>query len=287
MCKKHFFTLVIIIALSLFNSIASADTSEKCKKGPFGVFFALHMEAGMYTPGLQHQEQYWPRLVRVVSIADQFDAKLTLLFNPQWAEFILADNNRYHMVKEWQDNGHEVGLHYHLVTHNDWCGYTNRSDSLYVESSHYQGTVQKMMDLMNQLAAPEPILTACNGPDIVTKIFPFTFPVSPGFIEEIDFPNDIIYDIDGIYDGRISPAQFEFNGRVRYHLRHGVAISESDIAERMEEIASARPDEIIGLVTHESDYDPELVQGVFQYLLDRKIQVHTVRQIMDRFLELR
>ena len=284
MCKKIAFTITACTFLFLCSTAISATASCRSKIGPFGVFFAMHMEVGMQKPEFQHQEQYWPRLAQMIAIANRYDAKVTLLFNPQWAVYILMDQNRYDAIKDWQSQGHEVGLHYHLVTHGDWCGFTNRKDSVYTDSPFYRGTVADMMQIMNQLADPEPVLTACSGGDIATKPFPDCKPVSSCFIDEIDFPNEIIYDIDGIYDGRISPIQFQFNGKARYHLRHGVAMQKSDIQERLNEIDSAECDEIIGFVTHESDYDPELLKEVFQYLKARQFGVQTVRHIMMNYL---
>ncbi len=285
MGSKTAFTMIACTLLVLCCTALSASALNGSKRGPFGVFYAMHMEAGIQKPEFQHQEQYWPRLVQMISIANRYKAKTTLLFNPQWAMYILMDQTRYDTVKEWQNQGHEVGLHYHMVTHNDWCGYTNRNDPVYTDSPFYRGSVADMMQVMKQLADPEPILSACSGGDIATKPFPDCKPVAPCYIDEIDFPNEIIYDIDGIYDGRISPIQFEFNGKVRYHLRHGVAMKPSDIEERLDEIDSAACDEIIGFVTHESDYDPQLLKEVFQYLNARHIRVQTVRHIMVNYLK--
>lgn len=287
MVGKNAFIIVACTLLLLCSTALSANASGKFKEGPFGIFFAMHMEVGVQKPEFLHQEQYWPRLAQMIAIANRYDAKVTLLFNPQWAMYILMDQKRFDMVKGWQRQGHEVGLHYHLVTHNDWCGYTNRKDSVYTDSPFYQGNVADMMQVMNQLADPEPILSACCGGDIATMAFPYCKPVPPGLIDEIDFPNEIIYDIDGIYDGRISPIEFEFKGKARYHLRHGVAIQKSDIKERLDEIDSAASDEIVGFVTHESDYDPQLLEAVFQYLKARQLRVQTVRRIMKRYLEYR
>jgi hypothetical protein len=285
MCRKKAFTIAACTLLFLCSAAISANASGKSKTGPFGVFFAMHMEVGTQKPEFLHQEQYWPRVVQMISISNRYDAKITLLFNPQWATYILMDQNRFDMVKKWQRQGHEIGLHYHLVTHNDWCGYTNRNDAVYIDSPYYQGNVADMMQILKQLAAPEPVLTGCCGGDIATKSFPYCKPVPPGLIDEIDFPNEIIYDIDGIFDGRTNPIQFEFNGKARYHLRHGIAIEKSDIEERLNEMDSAECDEIVGFVTHESDYDPQLLKEVFQYLKERQIHIQTVRHIMKNYLE--
>jgi hypothetical protein len=87
-------------------------------------FFAVHCEAGTQGPPLKWQEAHWPALVR---------------FNPQWAEYILKDAQRLQRVKGWQNNGHEIALHYHMVRHGDWCGYTNREE--WKRDPRYRGTV--------------------------------------------------------------------------------------------------------------------------------------------------
>ena len=51
-------------------------------------------------------------------------------FNPQWAEYILEDSNRINLLKHWQSQNYEIGIHHQGYDHGDWNGYTicNYSD---------------------------------------------------------------------------------------------------------------------------------------------------------------
>lgn len=272
----------ILLSLSLFclsNSFA-ADT-----KKPFAVFYAVHMEAGIRS-NYEYQKRYWPRLIELVKVADKYNVKLTLLFNPQWAEYIFEDENKRDIVKAWQVNGHEVGLHYHLVTHNDWNGYTNRRDLM--AAPFYRGNVEDMMKLINRLAAPYKIVTACCGLDIATEVIPTRsggVPVASRFIDEIDFPDEIIYDIDGFHDGVTTPLEFIFRDKKRYHLRH-LPVSTPEYTEKaIVDIRTAVSDEIVGIVTHENDYNLTLLERIFRYCNQNKIQIRPVHEIMDTYLK--
>lgn len=271
------FILMSQSLLCLSNAFA-ADT-----KKPSGVFYAVHMEAGIRS-NYEYQKRYWPRLKKLVEVADKDNVKLTLLFNPQWAEYILENENKLDIVKAWQINGHEVGLHYHLVTHHDWNGYTNREELM--AAPFYRGNVKKMMKLINMLAAPYKIETACCGLDIATEVNPTKsggVPVASRFIDEIDFPDEIIYDIDGFHDGVTKPIEFIFRGKKRYHLRHLPVLTIEYSEKAIGKIKTANSDEIVGFATHENDYNLTIIEKIFRYCKENKIQILPVHKIMEDY----
>lgn len=276
--------ILILLSLSLFYS-RNAFTANT--KKPFAIFYAVHMEAQPRS-NYEYQKKYWPRLIELVKFADNYNMKLTLLFNPQWAEYILEDKNKFNLIKAWQANGHEVGLHYHLVTHNDWNGYTNRKEL--TTAPIYRGTVKEMMKLITMLASPYKVESACCGLDIATEVNPTKsggFPVASRFIDEIDFPEEIIYDIDGFHDGTTKPLEFIFRGKKRYHLRHLPVITSEYTERALSDIKMANSDEIVGIVTHESDYNLAGIEKIFRYCKENKIQIQTVHKIMEDYLKTR
>ena len=284
--KISIILFAILYSLLLIRAIINlTEDAFASNKGPFAVFYAVHMEAGIRT-NYNHQEIYWPRLVNLVVLANKYETKLTLLFNPQWAEYILKDREKYNLVKKWQANGHEIGLHYHLVTHGDWCGYTNRKE--FKDAPFYRGTVKEMMRLINKLAAPYKVVSACCGLDIATEVNPAKsggMTVASRFIDEIDFPDEIIYDIDGFHDGVTKPLSFIFKNKKRYHLRHMPIMTKEGIAEAMKEIEEANPEQIVGIVTHEQDYNPMALKEIFESLSKKGIKIKSVSQIMDSYLK--
>ena len=66
---------------------------------PFSTFLAIHFEVGGNTRNLEHQRSHWPTAVNLEKLADQYNAKLSLQFNPQWAEYILQDHDKYNLLK--------------------------------------------------------------------------------------------------------------------------------------------------------------------------------------------
>ncbi|MBI5394145.1 MAG: hypothetical protein HZA91_02485, partial [Verrucomicrobia bacterium] len=251
----------------------AATGTESPKGGTPATFFAVHCEAGTANPVM------WDALTRFVAMADRYGAKLTLMFNPQWAEFICPDKERFERVKTWQKAGHEVAVHYHNVVHGGWNGYTNRKDERYTCDSRYRGTVPEMMKLLQALAAPDTLLTMCMGPDARWDS------LSEVEIDEPDYPDGILYDVDGMDVGLTPLMKTKFKGRDLFHLKHHF-FAPDHRAEHLdkikEEFRHAKPDEVLGVVTHEGDFarSPEFIEQWFQFCRDNKANIRTVREIV-------
>lgn len=269
---------------------------------PSATFFAVHLEAGLRLksgpgedgspvkwgpPGgtpLKWQKTFWPHLIRFVETADKYNAKLTLLFHPQWAEYILEDENRLKIVKEWQKNGHEIGLHYHDVKHGDWCGYTNRAE--YKEKPTYRGTVRQMMEFLNKLASPEKVVTACIGP--IEALAGKQPEGSERPVDEIDYPDEIICNVNGFTDALIVPYKFMYKGKDRWQLRHAYTAGQRELNKAKNEFMLAtKPNEVFGFVTHEFNFaqDPGFVEEWFRFVSEHKLKIRTVSDIISEYLK--
>lgn len=271
--------IVPIIAFVVLSYIGCVDLKAESEgKGPFAGFFAVHMEAAELSQG-KYQEKQWPNLVKLVEMADRYNAKLTLMFNPQWAEYISKDNNKLNLVKNWQENGHEIALHYHNISHRDWNGYTNRKDVKYTQDPRYRGTVEDMMKLVNKLAEPEEILTTTMGPDIRGD------DTSVMEIDETDYPDGIIYDTEGFDIGISKLKRTRYKGREIYHLKHCLITLDRPPKKIKQESVKAGPDDVVGVVTHEINFgaSPDLIEEWFKFCQDRKIDIKTVREIAARY----
>lgn len=272
--------LFALMFVCLFTYCVSSQEHQQDKKKPFGVFFAIHLEAGELSKG-RYQERIWPKLVNLVKMADKYNAKLTLMFNPQWAEFILEDKEKFNLVKKWQKNGHEIALHYHNIYHGDWNGYTNREDEKYTKEARYRGKVKEMMKLMEKLAKPDKILTMCMGPEKQAdnrKVIE---------IDEIDYPDGIIYDIDAFNVGLSQVLRTKFKNRTILHLKHHFfAPHREEHFERVKkEFQEAKPYEVLGVVTHGSDFarDPEFFKKWFEFVKKNGAKIRTVREIIKDY----
>jgi hypothetical protein len=279
----------IILIAGIIGGSGCIEEAEK-ELRPLATFFAVHMEArAVGIKGMAHlewQERHWPHLITLVEMADKYDAKLTLEFNPQWAEYILADESRLELTKEWQDNGHEIALHYHTIWHQDWCGYTNRDDGEYTAHPGYRGAVPQMMELLNKLASPEKVVTSCIGTNEWSAKRPIEGEVP---VDEVDFPDQIIYDMGGYTDGLMVPYEFMYAGEKRWHLRHHYLFAKRGHLEASkEEFESAtRPDEVMGVVIHEFNVPqgPDLIEEWFKFVSEHGFRIRTVSDIMSEYRE--
>lgn len=67
----------------------------------------------------------WLYLNELVALSDEYEVKLTLSFPPGWAEYILEDEDRLKLLREWELSGYEIAAHHHGASHATWDGYTN------------------------------------------------------------------------------------------------------------------------------------------------------------------
>jgi sugar phosphate isomerase/epimerase len=236
-------------------------------------FFAVHCEPQAANPAM------WEALTRFIAMADRYNAKLTLMFNPQWAEFVCGGEARFACLKAWQKAGHEVAVHYHNVVHGGWNGYTNRKDDRYTQDPRYRGTVPEMMKLLEKLAVPDRMLTMCMGPDArwdsLTEVE----------IDEPDYPDGLLYDVDGMDVGLTPLMKTKFKGRDLFHLKHHFFApgTRAKHFERIkEEFRRAKPNEVLGVVTHETDFarSPEFFEQWFRFCHQNKASIKTVRDIV-------
>jgi hypothetical protein len=239
-------------------------------------FFAVHCEPQAASPVM------WDALARFVAMADRYGAKLTLMFNPQWAQFVCGDEARFARLKTWQKAGHEIAVHYHNVVHGGWNGYTNRKDDRYTQDARYRGTVPEMMKLLQKLAAPDTMLTVCMGPDARWDS------LSEVEIDEPDYPDGITYDVDGMNVGLTRLMKTKFKGRDLFHLKHHF-FAPGHRAEHLEKIKeefrSAKSGDVLGVVTHEADFarSPEFIERWFQFCQENKTSIRTVREIIKSY----
>ena len=235
---------------------------------PYGSFLVIHFEVGGDTKNLEYQKVYWPSAINLVDLANQYDVKLTLQFNPQWPEYILNDQNKLNLLKKWQQHGHEVGLHHHGYDHGDWNGYTNRPRK--EDDSRFRGTARDMMKLMGQLIQPYQLLSGT-----ITD-------------EEFDYSEDIKYDTEGILfiHARSKPKQVTL-GRNNKVIQVGMALlsCEGDIESFKREYQKLKENEVFGVVTHEKDFakNPVIIEEWLRFIKSEGARITTVSQLIAKY----
>ncbi|UCG68944.1 MAG: hypothetical protein JSV09_14325 [Thermoplasmata archaeon] len=235
---------------------------------PFATFLAAHFEVGGDSKSLKYQEAFWPSAIDFVDLAHEYNAHLTLQFNPQWPEYVLKDQRKLNMLRGWQRHGHEVGLQHHGYDHGDWNGYTNRPEK--EDDSRFRGNVRDMMKLMRQFVHP--------------------YQISSGTItdEEFDFPQGIKYDTEGIqiYHARSEPKRVTLGGNNKViQVGMGFLSCEGDVGSFKEEYRKSKGNEIFGVVTHEKDFvkNPTIIEEWLDFVRSRGKTIKTVKDIITMY----
>lgn len=259
-------------------------------RGPYATFLCIHLEPGGATPGgVSWQEYYWPYVMQIVALADNYNAKLTLHMSPQYAEYVLQDAARINIVRGWQKNGHEIGLHHHLPKHQGvWDGYTDNVELVgkKIKNVEYRGSLENMMALVREVAAPESVLSASVGP-----LEEYQDIDSPTFTE---WPLGIRYHAFGVIDGSVSrPVENIIRGsRVKVVLHHYLYFGSSpqqplgQLPAVQSQFLGAKSDEIVGVNLHDLDYPKDsgaIMRSWLEFLKGKNCSVRTLSDILSRY----
>lgn len=226
--------------------------APQLRADPYAVF-VVHCEPGNADPNSFLQ------LRDMVVAADQHQVKLTIDFTPPWAEMILGHEGFLASVTQWDDAGHEIGVHHHPYwisetrgTH--WDGYTNTAQSEISPSNptDYLGNMDDYLDLLNQLPG-----TRTSG----------TLGINYGQ-DALDWPPDLLYSAEGHEFSDIvgQPEMVEYAGHVVWQMSHGLFWNATP-----DQLHGAYdgvvPGDIVAVVTHVSNYEesPQNALAVHNY----------------------
>lgn len=273
--------IIILVSLCLLTGCAKnvlnhnlSNDEIQPSNTPY-YFVAIHNEAlpdPLY-PEVTLEKSYIT-LKEIIAKADSFNIKLTLMFTPQWVDYINSDNNRLEDLKKWKLKGHEIAAHHHAIKHPNWDGYTNmtkdeaitlreklRKDHM---SEEYLGT---MDDYINKLQEINPFINSgCVG-------------------KFIDMPDNFIYDTcSGVGNTGYTKqklldedpkkgineyiSSFIINGIERKYLAHAQITTEDRLLEAKEIINSMDPTGVYGAVAHSIKNNPATNQGDAIYILE-------------------
>ena len=136
--------------------------------------------------------------------------------------------------------------------------------------------------LQTPSAAPDKVLAACCGIDVASAEVPHSASAE-AIVDPTDFADEIVYDVDGLFDGLAKPMPFTFKGKERFHLRHHfLNPRQPQTLEGIKaEFARAKPGEVLGVVTHEMDFAraPAFIEEWFKFVRAQGVRAQTVRDI--------
>jgi len=94
--------------------------------GP-GSYYFIAVQNGSYNfkGGAEQLAESYKALQGMVKLADAQNARLTLLFSPQYAVYISSDPARLAELEGWKKTGHEIGAYHQGPETRAWDGYSD------------------------------------------------------------------------------------------------------------------------------------------------------------------
>lgn len=238
-------------------------------------FIAIHNEAlpdPLY-PEITLKNSYIT-LKEIIAKADNYNIKLTLMFNPQWVDYIKLEADRLEDLEKWKLSGHEIAAHHHAIKHPNWNGYTNmpeheaiilreklRKDHV---SEEYLGT---MDDYVNKLQEINPFISSgCIG-KFIDMPDNFIYDTCSG-VGNAGYPEQKLLDEDPKKGINEYISNFIINGIERKYLAHAQITTEESLSKAKEIIASMNSAEVYGAVAHSIKNNPATSQGDAIYILE-------------------
>lgn len=226
---------------------------------------------------------------KLVQKADDYGFHLTLAFNPQWAEYILLDNLKINIVKQWQESGHEVAFHHHSISHPDWNGYSNKLNAEN-DPIPFLGNVDAGLNFVRRLAEPTDVTTAMIGG------LPIDMPQSyEDTTQALILAGGNQYDSFEKYGElrSLKPSKVVKNNGskvIRVAHRQLTTISNDfTIEEALEtfktEYNNMQPDDIYGIVFHCYDYHEaeDTYNKWFEFIKNKGDSIKTINEVISDY----
>ena len=247
-----------------------------------GAFVAVHLEVSTR----QRIRQLWPLLEELIALANEYNARLTLMFSPQWARYAL-ENDLQGKVLEWERSGHEVALHHHGPSHAFFDGYTNRPDLIQDPSAYrfrttYQGTMDDLMEMMARLSARGIVSVGMTDQEYdwhpqlqyhATKSDPEAGPS----------PEDLLSVPHRVEYGGLPAIEVFNTGYAIGRLQGSGGVSLQDIEDALRRATS---DEVMGIVLNDDTLAErrfEDVRRLFALLGEHGVQAQTMQELLEGF----
>ncbi|MEW6068378.1 MAG: hypothetical protein AB1610_08825 [Nitrospirota bacterium] len=141
-------------------------------------FIAIHNEPYHFAGGKKKLAEEYNTLKRMIARAKQYNIKLTLMFAPQWADYISETPERMADLESWKKQGHEIAGHHHSIYHGNWDGYTDYSKGEAENQRRKQGFMPEeylgtLSDLIAKLKIINPyIKSGCMNEECDKKEMP-------------------------------------------------------------------------------------------------------------------
>ena len=210
----------------------------------------------------------------MISLADDYNIKLTLMFTAQWADYISSSSERMAELEGWKVNGHEIAAHHHGIYHGAWDGYTGfTKEEAFAQrakmgrtSEAYLGTLE---DYMTHLKKINPYINSGCVNDEASKK---------------EMPDEIIYDTCSGFSNHLALGERETDGQspkkgINEYILSGVVngierkwiahnqIPETSLEQSSEEtFSSLSSDKVYGIIVHSSQRELPTFTAYLEFL---------------------
>ena len=277
--------IIVLVGIMLFSFapqkegdseeviIPEPEVSETTT-GLYSSFINVHLEP----ESADEMESHWGHLENLINTADTYEIPLVLHFSESWAIYALENEDELSKLRSWEENGHEIGMHNHGFSHANWDGYSNAPATK--KLSDYKGTIEDLMNIMNQLTASGQILSASMTDEDTDWAEGLLYRTTNDGGGSGPTPDDMI----GIPSAEI------LNGHEVTRLgKMGFAIdmlqTQLTVADIEEIIANAEEGEILGITLNDNSMEENMikVKALFMKLQEWGTPVQTVSDILDDY----
>lgn len=230
-------------------------------------FIAIHNE-----PRVEDLEMNYDALKQLVDRANQYNMKLTLMFTPQWADFIVNDPGRKAELEQWKSQGHEIaGQHHSVHMGGVWDGYTYVSEEEAIEIRTRMGKNESYLGDLNdyilELKKLNPnINSGCMNDEGDKNHLPdaIIYDTCSGWVNFGEPGTVRLNDGDSREKGRNEFITVGVvNGIERKWLTHTAIFTFSQEEEAEEVFNSMNSNQVYGVVTHSH---PEQCLGMLEFM---------------------
>lgn len=240
-------------------------------------FFAVHLDPGPVsglpdgTPNPSRPKAYFDELTQLITSADAYGHKLTLMFTAQWAAHIASPlcelpkseglspggyayrgeeyGDCLSLVRAFEAHGHEIALHHHPESAPaSWDGFSNSQED--AEKQGYLGSVDDLLAYVAKLPK--------GGAQAINAATTEEFPSGPHNIRVTSARGPTPYEgPDALGDLASRPCAFEEESdRVwRVRMRTLAPTHAAELAQAADELSEVSPPLTVGFVTHAKDVD--------------------------------
>jgi len=230
-------------------------------------FIAIHNE-----PRVKDLEINYQTLKKLIAEANMYNIKLTLMFTPQWASFIIDNPERALELEEWKRQGHEIAAHHHSIRHpGRWDGYTYlpKEEALKIRRSmgRNETYLGDMKDFISELKKLNPeIHSGCLNDEGDKKVLPdeIIYDTCSGYAN-FGEPGRRIPDVMAIKGRNEFISVGVVNGIERKWLTHFL-VKDEETLEAAKQVYSSMNSGVYGVVTHSVKVQAEKMAGFMRFL---------------------